>query len=226
MPKRISPADPTPLRVVIVTLDGHLAGAVARAEARLRRELPGLSLSMHAASEWNDDSAALERCRDDIAAGDVVLATMLFMEDHIQPVLPWLQARRDQCDAMIACMSAGEVIKLTRMGRFRMDGSHGSAVSLLKRLRGGRKHGPSAGAQQLAMLPRLPQILRFIPGTAQDLRAYFLTLQYWLAGSDDNVADMVRFLVGRAPGRAPADRGRRERALCRHRMPANPLERS
>ena len=49
----------------------------------------------------------------------------------------------------------------------------------------------------MKMLRRLPKILRFIPGTAQDVRAYFLTLQYWLAGSDDNIANMVRFLVDR-----------------------------
>lgn len=47
------------------------------------------------------------------------------------------------------------------------------------------------------MLRRLPKILRFIPGTAQDVRAYFLTLQYWLAGSDDNIANMARFLIDR-----------------------------
>ena len=35
----------------------------------------------------------------------------------------------------------------------------------------------------MKMLRQLPQLLRFIPGTAQDVRAYFLTLQYWLAGS-------------------------------------------
>ena len=29
------------------------------------------------------------------------------------------------------------------------------------------------------------------------MRAYFLTLQYWLAGSDENVANLVRFLVDR-----------------------------
>ena len=60
----------------------------------------------------------------------------------------------------------------------------------------------------MKMLRRLPQILRFIPGTAQDVRAYFLTLQYWLAGSDDNVANMVRLLVDRyADGPRRALRG-------------------
>jgi magnesium chelatase subunit H len=49
----------------------------------------------------------------------------------------------------------------------------------------------------MKMLKQLPKLLRFVPGTAQDVRAYFLTLQYWLAGSDANIANMVRLLVGR-----------------------------
>jgi magnesium chelatase subunit H len=67
--------------------------------------------------------AALARCKADIARGDIVIATMLFMEDHFLPVLPGLQARREHCDAMVCAMSAGEVMKLTRMGKFDMDAS-------------------------------------------------------------------------------------------------------
>lgn len=197
MPKRTSDADATPVRVVIVTLDKHLASAVTRASRSLKRDLPGLELSLHAATAWQRNPAALERCRAAIEEGDIIIATMLFMEDHIQPVLPWLEARRDQCDAMIACMCAGEVIRLTRLGNFTMDGSQGSVISLLKHLRGGKKRKASAGAQQLALVRRLPKILRFIPGTAQDVRAYFLTMQYWLAGSDKNIASLARFLVDR-----------------------------
>jgi magnesium chelatase subunit H len=187
----------TPIRVVVVSLDSHLAGAVERAQAKLRATLPGLTLTMHAAAEWNEDPRALERCRADIAQGDIVVVTMLFMEEHIEPVLPALQARRETCDAMVACMSAGEVMRLTRMGGFRMDGSGGGPLALLRRLRGKSKPTQSVGAQQMAMLRRIPKLLRFIPGTAQDVRAYFLTLQYWLAGSDDNVAALVSLLVDR-----------------------------
>jgi magnesium chelatase subunit H len=204
------------VRVVIVTLDSHLASATDRAGAALARELPGLQLRLHAAADWPDDPAALQRCRDDIAQGDIVIATMLFMEDHIQAVLPALQARRAHCDALVACMSASEVVKLTRLGRFDMSGEPSGPLALLKRLRGGGKErggsgsgANGAGAQQLKMLRRLPKILRFIPGTAQDVRAYFLTLQYWLAGSDENLAHMVRFLVDRyADGPRAALRGR------------------
>ena len=53
----------------------------------------------------------------------------------------------------------------------------------------------------MKMLRQLPKLLRFIPGTAQDMRAYFLTLQYWLAGSEQNIANMIRLLVDRYAGR-------------------------
>lgn len=204
MPRRTTPADATPLRVVLVTLDGHVAGATQRAERRLVRELPGLRLSVHAASEWGDDDAAVARCIEDIGQGDIVIVTMLFMEEHFLPVLPALRERRDHCDAMVCAMSAGEVMRLTRMGRFAMDGKTSGPMALLKRLRGakskpGEGNAPTAasGAAQMKMLRRLPQILRFIPGTAQDVRAYFLALQYWLAGSEDNIANLVRLLVHR-----------------------------
>ncbi|WP_245213376.1 magnesium chelatase subunit H [Rhizobacter sp. AJA081-3] len=192
------------MHVVLVTMDSHLASAAARANHTLSKAMPGLRLSVHAAAEWGDDDAALARCKADIATGDIVIVTMLFMEDHFLPVLPALRARRDHCDAMVCAMSAGEVMKLTRMGKFDMGSPATGAMAFLKRLRGKTANKPdeqgvksSAGARQMKMLRRLPKILRFIPGTAQDVRAYFLTLQYWLAGSEDNVAHMVHFLVDR-----------------------------
>jgi magnesium chelatase subunit H len=199
MPKRTSAHNVTPLRVVIVTLDTHLASAAEQAARQLQQhELPGLELNLHAATEWNRDPDALERCREDIAQGDIIIASMMFMEDHIQAVLPDLQARRDTCDAMICAMSAGEIIKLTRIGQFDMSGEQSGPIKLLKRLKGSKKSGgSSSGSKQMAMLRRVPKMLRYIPGTAQDVRAYFLTLQYMLAGSTENVANMVRFLVNR-----------------------------
>ncbi len=197
MPKPISAAEAVPIRIVIVTLDRHLSSAVDRAAAVLRRELPGLVLTLHAAAEWGENQAELVQARSDIERADIVIANMLFMDEHIQMVMPALKARREACDAMICAMSAGDVVKLTRIGGFRMDAPESGMMALLKRLRGAKKPGGNAGAQQLAMLKRLPQILRFIPGKAQDVRAYFLALQYWLSGSDANVANLIRLLVDR-----------------------------
>ena len=202
-PKRTSAAEMVPsviapVRVVIVTMDSHLSSAAARAESALARDIPGLTLAVHAADEWGSDGEALAACHRDIAGGDIVIATMLFMEDHIRPVLPALQARRADCDAMLCCMSAGEVTKLTKLGRFDMAQEATGALAMLKRLRGGTKAGvPASGQAQMKMLKRLPKLMRFIPGTAQDVRTYFLALQYWLAGSDENIGNLVRMLVGR-----------------------------
>ncbi len=208
MPVNANIPAPTAVRVVIVTLDNHLSGAVLRAQERLSRENPGVTIGFHAAADWEEKPETLEAARADIARGDIVLCTMLFLEDHIQAVLPQLQARREACDAMIGLMSAGEVVKLTRMGDYRMDKPATGMLALVKKLRGKTKSGASSGAGQMAILRRLPKLLKFVPGTAQDVRAYFLTMQYWLAASDDNVVDMIRGLVDRyADGPRRALRG-------------------
>jgi magnesium chelatase subunit H len=178
-------------------MDSHLSGAAVRARARLRHDFPGLELSVHAADEWGTDESALERCHADIARGDIVIATMLFLDDHVRAVMPALVARRNDCDAMICCMSAAEIVKLTRVGKFDMSGEALGAIAWLKKLRGSRKGKSPGGKGEMKMLRQLPKLLRFIPGTAQDMRAYFLTLQYWLAGSEQNIVNMVRLLVDR-----------------------------
>ena len=186
---------PAPVRVAIVTLDNHLKGAVDRADAQLSRDW--IFLSLHAAADWDRDAAHLERTKQAVAQADIVIVSMLFLDDHIRAIIPALEARRESCDAMIAIMSAAEVVRLTRMGPYRMDSPASGLMALLKKLRGSSKPGASSGAGQMRMLRRLPRLLRFIPGTAQDVRAYFLTLQYWLAGSDQNVVAMVRALIDR-----------------------------
>ncbi len=189
----------TAIRVCIVTMDTHLASATERARRVLAHELPGLSLSLHAASEYAGNEVALSQCLADIARADVIVCGMLFLEDHFLPVIDALKARRDQCDALICMASAAEVVKLTRLGNFDMSKPASGPMALLKKLRGdkGKEKAAPGGAAQMKMLRRIPQMLRFIPGTAQDVRAYFLTLQYWLGGSDENVLNLVRHVVDR-----------------------------
>ncbi|MFB0613051.1 magnesium chelatase subunit H [Aurantiacibacter poecillastricola] len=191
---RVSLSTPR-VRVAIVTLDNHLKGAVERAGAQLREA--NILLSLHAAADWDRSGEALEHTKRAVAEADIVIVSMLFLDDHVRAIMPTLEARREDCDAMVCLMSAGEIVKLTRMGQYRMDAPSKGPLAMLKRLRGSKKAGASSGAGQMRMLRRLPKLLRFIPGTAQDVRAYFLTLQYWLAGSEDNVVAMVRALIDR-----------------------------
>ncbi|MEM6638309.1 MAG: magnesium chelatase subunit H [Pseudomonadota bacterium] len=196
-PKRISVVSDAPYRVVLVTLDGHLASAATRALAELRQSMPNLTLDMHCSGEWAHDPAGVERCVADIGRADMVIACMLFLDDHIRAVLPALKARRDHCDAMVCFMSDGDVMKLTRVGQFSMSEKAKGPLALLKKLRGSSKGKGQKGAKQLAMLARLPSLLKYVPGTAQDVRAYFLVMQYWLAGSQANIANLIRLLLNR-----------------------------
>ena len=185
------------MRVTIITMDTHLSSATERARYALKKKIPGLELSIHAASSWTVDSKALDSCIHDIETADILVVTMLFMEDHYKPVFEALKARRNDCDAMVCAMSAGEIVGLTRMGGFDMGKPASGLIGLLKRLRGNKEKSQTGGAAQMRMLRRLPKILRFIPGNAQDVRVYFLTLQYWLGGSEENLYHMVMNLVNR-----------------------------
>ncbi|MEM9344888.1 MAG: cobaltochelatase subunit CobN [Pseudomonadota bacterium] len=191
-----------PYRVVIVTLDAHAAGPAACVSERVAHDLPGLRVDVYAAAEWAGNPGALDLAKDAIRRADIVIANLLFLEEHIQAILPELEARRDRCDAMIGIIADPAIVKLTRMGDLDMAKPASGAMALLKRLRGSSKPSASSGRKQMRILRRLPKILKWIPGKAQDLRAWFLTMQYWLGGSDENMERMVRFLVSRYSTRA------------------------
>jgi magnesium chelatase subunit H len=121
--------------VVIVTMDTHLNSAASKARDALVRSMPGLSFHIHSASEYTADARKLARCKEDIAQAQVVIVTMLFLEDHFTPILADLQARRETCKAMVCIMSASEVVKLTRMGKLDMSKPASGPMALLKKLR-------------------------------------------------------------------------------------------
>ncbi len=190
------------VRVVLITMDARMVAPLKAAEKDLRRELPGLALCVHVAADFETDPQSVDAAVKDIERADIIVAGMLFLDQQIRPILPALQARAPHCDAIAGCLSAPEVVKLTRLGKFRMDKPEGGVMKLLKKLKpGGGKSGSekpaSAGAQQAKTLRMLPQILKFIPGPAQDARAYFLTMLYWLGGSEENLRNLVAALVDR-----------------------------
>ena len=203
MPKPTSAADRLAAAntVVLVTMDNHLSGAFEKVALQLS-EL-GLRLKVHAASDWRNNQDQLQHCRDDLAQAKMVIVSMLFMEDHFLPILDVLEQRRFEVDAMVCIMSAPQVMQLGRMGKYVANTQSGGLIGLLKKLRpsakdeNGKDKPASAGAKQMAMLRRLPKLLRFIPGTAQDVRVFFLVMQYWLAGSEHNIMHMVLMLVQR-----------------------------
>ena len=187
--------------IVVVTLDQHAAGPAARVSPRLAKDFPGLTVTVHAAAEWAENPASLLRCKAALETADIVVANLIFIEEHINAILPELTAARARTDAFIGVIADSQIVKLTKMGDLDMSKPASAAMALLKKLKPTAKTSGNSGEKQMAMLRRLPKILRFIPGKAQDLRAWFLSMQYWLGGSDDNMEQMIRFLLGRYSNR-------------------------
>ncbi|MDX2260445.1 MAG: magnesium chelatase subunit H [Gemmatimonadales bacterium] len=215
--------------MTLITLDAHRAPAFAGVRARIAASFPGTVVELCVAAEWAD-ADALERARVAVTASDLVVVTQLFVDDQIQAILPALTARAARNATTIAVMSSPEVMRTTRMGSFSMGGEGGpkspwSPAMILKRLSGRKEGARLSGEDQLRQLKRIPQLLRFIPGTAQDVRAYYLTLQYWLSGSAENMEGMIRFLLARYGGltqkvEAPAPREYPDTGLYHPDMPS------
>jgi magnesium chelatase subunit H len=184
-------------RFVVITLDAHAAGPAARIAPRLARDFPGIEVSVHAAAEWAENPAALARAKAAVADANIIVANLLFIEEHITAILPDLQRVRDNLDAFVGVIADPQIVKLTKMGDLDMSKPASGAMAFLKKMRGPKEPSASSGQKQMALLRRLPKILRWIPGKAQDMRAWFLSMQYWLGGSDDNLEAMIRFLVSR-----------------------------
>ena len=197
-----------PIRFVIVTLDAHLAGAVERAAASLQKEGVAIDLRIHVASDWMRDQSTIETCKQDLSSADLIVVTQLFMEEQVAAIGATLAARADECDAVMVALSAAELMKCTRMKGFSMGGSSDnsawSPMSLMRRMMGGKRTEGSSGERQMRALRRVPKLLKYVPGTAQDVRAYYLMLQYWLSGSSENIANMIRYFVSRYAGASHA----------------------
>ena len=190
-------ADTNSYRISIITLDSHNAMPCERAWSNLIKDFNGLEVAIFAAAEWGENPSALAETKAAIDKSDIIIVNLLFLEDHIKPILPLLKARREKCDAMIGVVCDADLVKLTRMGSLDMQAPESGAVALLKKLRGSSKPSSETGEKKMRMLRRLPKILKYIPGKAQDLRAWFLVMQYWLGGTDENIEEMLRFLISR-----------------------------
>ncbi|MBS06495.1 MAG: magnesium chelatase, partial [Marinovum sp.] len=180
-------SDKISYRISIITLDSHNAMPCKRAWSNLLEDFDGLEVSIFAAAEWGENPSALAETKAAIDKSDIIIVNLLFLEDHIKPILPLLKARREKCDAMIGVVCDADLVKLTRMGSLDMQAPESGAVALLKKLRGSSKPSSETGEKKMRMLRRLPKILKYIPGKAQDLRAWFLVMQYWLGGTDENI---------------------------------------
>lgn len=190
-----------PLKFVVVTLDSHLAGAIDEAVAMLAPQLPSLDLKIHVAADWPENPALLAQCHADLRSAHIVAVTQCFQDEQVRALRDVLLEIRDKVDSILVAVSAPELVRMTRLGKLNMGGAEAkdpkpwSPLGILKKLRGAKQDGRSSGERQMTALRALPGILKFVPGPAQDVRVYLLSIQYWLAGTSENIANLIRLHV-------------------------------
>jgi magnesium chelatase subunit H len=143
-----------------------------------------------------DNYAAFQR---DVAAANVFIASLIFIEDLADKLVAAVQPVRDRLDVAVCFPSMPQVMRLNKLGSFSMAqlGQSKSVIGeFMKKRR--QKQGSGFEDAMLKLLRTLPKVLKYLPvEKAQDARNFMLSFQYWLGGSPDNLENFLLMLVDR-----------------------------
>ncbi len=205
--RRVSPAgcaapagsDGRPvMKAVYVVLEPQYQNALTTAATSLNEHNPALAVELcgYLIEELRDPENYAAFCAD-VAAADVFIASLIFIEDLAQKVVEAVAPHRDRLKAVVVFPSMPEVMRLNKLGTFSMAqlGQSKSAIaSFMKK----RKEANGAGFQDamLKLLNTLPTVLKYLPvEKAQDARSFMLSFQYWLGGTPDNLRNFLLMLA-------------------------------
>ncbi|MCP9884571.1 magnesium chelatase subunit H [Synechococcus sp. ATX 2A4] len=186
------------MKAVYVVLEPQYQNALTTAATSLNEHNPALAveLSGYLIEELRDPENYAAFCAD-VAAADVFIASLIFIEDLAQKVVEAVAPHRDRLKAVVVFPSMPEVMRLNKLGTFSMAqlGQSKSAIaSFMKK----RKEANGAGFQDamLKLLNTLPTVLKYLPvEKAQDARSFMLSFQYWLGGTPDNLRNFLLMLA-------------------------------
>ncbi|OYT71909.1 MAG: magnesium chelatase subunit H [Chloracidobacterium sp. CP2_5A] len=201
------------MKFLFIALDGQADLALAVAAARVReRQGVNLQVAFHIAAEL-DCPEAIEKLRADAADADLVFVVHQFDDEKIALIRELLHRHAARYQAVICVMCAPSLIRETRLGRFvlaKKDEGETPWYSPLRLIRAvkdsfKRADDPDAepkaaqppGRAMLTMLKNAGKIMKYIPGAAQDIHAYMMSIQYWLNASADNLEQFLLFLLTR-----------------------------
>ncbi len=186
------------MKAVYVVLEPQYQNALTMAAIAINEGDPamGIELSGYLIEELRDPANYADFCAD-VAAADVFIASLIFIEDLAQKVVEAVAPHRDRLKAVVVFPSMPEVMRLNKLGSFSMAqlGQSKSAIAQFMRK---RKEANGAGFQDamLKLLNTLPTVLKYLPvEKAQDARSFMLSFQYWLGGTPDNLRNFLLMLA-------------------------------
>ena len=199
--RRVSPgpnASRNVMRVVYLVLEPQYQNSLTQAANALNDQSIDFSVELcgYLIEELRDQENYEQFCVD-VAAADVFIASLIFIEDLAQKVVEAVAPHRDRLKATVIFPSMPEVMRLNKLGSFTMAqlGQSKSAIAQFMRK---RKEADGASFQDamLKLLNTLPTVLKYLPiEKAQDARSFMLSFQYWLGGTPDNLKNLLLMLA-------------------------------
>lgn len=199
--RRVSPgpnASRNVMRVVYLVLEPQYQNSLTQAANALNDQSVDFSVELcgYLIEELRDQENYEQFCAD-VAAADVFIASLIFIEDLAQKVVEGVAPHRDRLKATVIFPSMPEVMRLNKLGSFSMTqlGQSKSAIAQFMRK---RKEAGGASFQDamLKLLNTLPTVLKYLPiEKAQDARSFMLSFQYWLGGTPDNLKNLLLMLA-------------------------------
>jgi magnesium chelatase subunit H len=186
------------MKVVYVVLEPQYQSALSAAVRSINQHHPNLAveISGYLIEELRDPDN-YEAFKQDIAAANIFIGSLIFLEDLADKVVAAVEPHRDRLDVAVVFPSMPQVMRLNKMGSFSMAnlGQSQSAIAQFMRKRK-EKSGASFQDGMLKLLQTLPKVLKYLPmDKAQDARHFMLSFQYWLGGSQDNLENFLLMLA-------------------------------
>jgi magnesium chelatase subunit H len=188
------------LKIVYVVLEAQYQSALSAAVRSINKNHPNLAIEISGyLIEELRNPENYEDFKKDIAAANVFIASLIFIEDLAAKVVEAVTPYRDNLDVAVVFPSMPEVMRLNKMGSFSMAqlGQSKSAIAQFMKKRK-EKAGASFEDGMLKLLRTLPKVLKYMPmEKAQDARNFMLSFQYWLGGSSENLENFLLMLADR-----------------------------
>eukprot|EP00898_Chlorokybus_atmophyticus_P003968 jgi/Chlat1/4572/Chrsp29S04466 len=200
--RRVRPENPngrTVVRVVYVVLEAQYQAALTQAVRTINANHPSYCVEVvgYLVEELRDKTN-YETFKTDLAAANVFIGSLIFIEEIAEVVKAAVEAERERLDAVLVFPSMPEVMRLNKLGSFSMSQLGQSKTALSQFFKKQRQQSGAGFEESMLKLVRtLPKVLKYLPtAKAQDARNFIMALQFWLGGSPQNLSNMLTMLAG------------------------------
>ncbi|NJR70905.1 MAG: magnesium chelatase subunit H [Synechococcales cyanobacterium CRU_2_2] len=188
------------VKVVYVVLESQYQSALSAAVRKINAQNPSIAveISGYLIEELRDEEN-YENFKKEVAEANIFIASLIFIEDLAEKVAAAVEPVRDQLDAAICFPSMPRVMRLNKLGKFRMS-NLGQSKSVIGEFMKKRRQKDAAGFEDamLKLLRTLPKVLKYLPvDKAQDARSFMMSFQYWLGGSPENLENFLLMIADR-----------------------------